>query len=112
MKQFSDFVKYITDYFEHQQNAAKNTVGSKWFSEFFPEEDPDSAEVLAKYNDGVDCATRSATKEMLDTIAEISRARTIRNKKRVDFFCDSIIRHEGTLHRLGHKKDRLSDRIT
>ena len=110
MRQFTEFVDKLVEYFENSQSAQRNTTKQKWFHEYMPEEMP-KTDLWTAYDESIDCGTRSSAKEMLDTMAEVTRAKNIRDKKRVDFFVDNVIRLEGTLARIENKKILLSDQM-
>ena len=109
MKAFKNFITNLINYFINQNNANRNIVKSKWFIEYYEEQERD--EIFEKTENAIDCGTRSATKEMLDFGSEISRNLTIRQKTRHDFFVGNALRHDGVIFNLNRKNISLTDII-
>lgn len=106
MKQYADFINPIIDYFKYQQKVSKGEVSNKWFDEFFVV--PSNDKILAKYEDAIECRTRSITKELLDSQSTFVRAKNIRDKRRADFFIGNAVRMEGAIHRFARKNEALN----
>lgn len=109
MKQYTDSTNRYIDYIRHQQNVVANISTNKWFEEFYLPQERDK--ILDANKAGVDCGTKSVTKQMLDDLAQLDRARNIRNKSRTDFFVSARTRGDGAAFNLYKKTIVLSDGI-
>ena len=113
MLDFSKFVQKIEDYTQAIQDNQLGIANNKWFNEFANKIlQADSDELLRVYKEeSIDCATRSALKEMIDFMAIMARNKYSRDKKRINFFAEAATRSEGTKSILANKKVDLSDII-
>jgi hypothetical protein len=110
MKAYSDHIDALIRYFINERDGSLNKEHRKFFKDFFSG-DIDLSELYEKFNGTYDCGSRSAIKEMMDSLSGLNKIRNIRNKSRSEFFVCNAVRSNGKLTRFNRKKIFLGDQV-
>ena len=110
MQEYKNLLTKLFNYIDKQQDwiKTKDNINIYYILENF---EYIKDKLLEEYNKAIDCGSKSALKEMIDTISQIKRNMDIRLKNWNDFRLDNIIRLEGVRRQISDKNDLLNQQI-